>query len=131
MQRGDLTLRMRAALGESDIASKEPDGGITASPSGLEPGKETSGEVGKGDKIKSMSSFWKGFLGAILNGALQGGAAASQGGSAPTGVGITAGIGALAGILQYLTQHPVSAPPAPVTTAAIAAVNKTTVIPPA
>lgn len=78
-----------------------------------------------------MKSFWQGFLGAILNGALQGGAAASQSGSNPKVTGITAGVGALAGILQYLTLHPISAPPAPVTAAAITAVNATTVIPPA
>lgn len=75
-----------------------------------------------------MKSFWLGFLGSILNGALLGGAAASQNGSNLQGVGITSGIGALAGIIQYLTVHPVTAPAvsAPVVAQTVEAVTKTT-----
>ncbi len=78
-----------------------------------------------------MKSFWSGAFAALLNGAFQGGASASQNGSNPKGVGITAGVGALAGFLQFLTIHPMTAQPAHVTAAAIQAVNQTTAIPPA
>lgn len=56
-------------------------------------------------------SFWQGFLQSLLAGALQGGASASQGGANLQGTGITAGIGAVAGILQYLLQHPFTSSP--------------------
>lgn len=60
-------------------------------------------------------SFWKGFLNAALSGALQGGAAASQTtGTSLQTTGITAGVGGIAGILQFLLQHPTTAAPAAV-----------------
>lgn len=74
-----------------------------------------------------MKSFWSGFLNAVLNGALQGGAAASQQGADIKNTGITAGVGAIAGILQYLTTHPVTA--SPTNAAAITAAQTTTKVP--
>lgn len=62
-----------------------------------------------------MKSFLQGFLQAALSGALQGGAAASQVNSGDVkGIGITAGVGSIAGILQYLIQHPITSQAAPV-----------------
>lgn len=53
-----------------------------------------------------MSAFWKSFLNAAIAGAVQTAAATSQTTEDPKTVGISAGVGAFAGILQFLVSHP-------------------------
>lgn len=66
-----------------------------------------------------MKNFWSGLLNAVLSGALQGGAAASQQGSNIRVTGITAGVGAVAGVLQFFLQHPATSAPAALATPAV------------
>lgn len=56
-----------------------------------------------------MKNFWAGILQSALSGALQAGNAANQQGGNLNNTGITAGVGAIAGILSFLLQHPATA----------------------
>ncbi len=59
-----------------------------------------------------MKAFWEQFARIALAGALQGASVVTQSGGTLANTGIGAGMGALAGILQFLSQHPAAQSPA-------------------